>query len=352
MAEGSDLRCDLVLAGGSVKGIAILGVLSALHDAGYRVHRAAGSSAGAILASLAVAGMTPDEVRERVLRAELRTLLDLYPSARVPARLGYPWTLVRHGGLARGDRLTSLISDLLAERGVHRFDDPPVRLAEGDEPGRGAGAHSRLIIMCSDVTAGRQRRFPADFTAYEPTLDLTVAEAVRASMSLPMLFSPVIVRSRGREHWLVDGGLLSDFPVNAFDRADGPPRWPTFGVSMARYRRVNEIKGPMSLGRAMAQSLRDFHDRLYVEDPLKAERTIFVDTGDVSLGDFDLDRESVDLLHRRGRDAAQRFLDAWDMDAHRRRREAIEEAWASVGGRDEGAGQFVSAPVFGSPRSE
>lgn len=50
-------------------------------------------------------------------------------------------------------------------------------------------------------------------------------------MSIPVYFEPVRWENpeTGKEHIIVDGGLLSNFPVWLFD-ADGEPDWPTFGL--------------------------------------------------------------------------------------------------------------------------
>ena len=64
MAAGGEQRADLVLAGGGVKGIAHVGVLSVLHERGYRFERAAGTSAGAVVAALVAAGMPPPRMQE------------------------------------------------------------------------------------------------------------------------------------------------------------------------------------------------------------------------------------------------------------------------------------------------
>ena len=57
-----------------------------------------------------------------------------------------------------------------------------------------------------------------------------VVDAVRASISVPYLFEPSKLRHPGGESLLVDGGLISNFPIDAFDRTVGrPPRWPAFG---------------------------------------------------------------------------------------------------------------------------
>src|SRR5215218_658991 len=64
-------QADLVLAGGGVKGIAHVGVLSVLHERGYRFERAAGTSAGAIVAALVAAGMSPPRMHEISSRARV-----------------------------------------------------------------------------------------------------------------------------------------------------------------------------------------------------------------------------------------------------------------------------------------
>ena len=50
-------------------------------------------------------------------------------------------------------------------------------------------------------------------------------------MSIPLFFEPVVHKDPdGEQHVIVDGGMLSNFPVWLFDRRDGEPRWPTFGL--------------------------------------------------------------------------------------------------------------------------
>ena len=54
-------------------------------------------------------------------------------------------------------------------------------------------------------------------------------------MSIPFFYEPVRMKTTDEQGkditaWMVDGGLLSNFPVDVFDRSDGrPPRWPTSG---------------------------------------------------------------------------------------------------------------------------
>lgn len=161
---------------------------------------------------------------------------------------------------------------------------------------------------------------------------LRVAEAVRASASIPLFFRPVRWRRPdGRSSVLVDGGMLSNFPVSVFDRPDGEtPRWPTFGIKLsakpeADFGQRNSIRGPLSFGRAVVDTVTGFYDRMHIDARHTVERTIFIDTDAVRPTAFDLTEEERELLHRKGRAAATDFLDGahdqepWDFEQYTRR---------------------------------
>ena len=81
--------------------------------------------------------------------------------------------------------------------------------------------------MTSDVTRGELVRLPWDYARYGLEADdQSVAEAVRASMSIPFFYEPLRFTGRddvGRavQSYMVDGGMLSNFPIEVFDRTDG-----------------------------------------------------------------------------------------------------------------------------------
>lgn len=95
-------------------------------------------------------------------------------------------------------------------------------LRTGEQPEQFAWS---LVVTASDLSRRRLVRIPWDLSTYgiDPD-DFSVARAVHASSAIPYVFEPVRVAGAT---W-VDGGLLSDFPVQLFDRPDGQPRWPTF----------------------------------------------------------------------------------------------------------------------------
>ena len=319
-------RADLVLEGGGVKGIGLVGAVTALADAGYAFPRVAGSSAGAVVASLVaalqVAGEPLDRLEDVVRTVDYRRLRDPGGLGRLPL-VGRALSLLVHDGLYEGRYLEDFLTGALGELGVRTFadlvvpeDDP---LAHGQPPRR----RSRLVVTVSDLSRSRLTRLPWDLPDYD-LADLSVARAVRASAAIPFFFRPVRVPTPTGEATWVDGGLLSNFPVELFDRADtAEPRWPTFGVRLTTRPPTppvtRDIDGPVELGLAALDTLLTDQGNAYLDDPCTVERTVFVPTSGVSVVDFDLDAATTDRLYRAGREAAQDFLRGWDFAGHVRR---------------------------------
>jgi len=90
--------------------------------------------------------------------------------------------------------------------------------------------------MATDVTNGRLLRLPWDYSLFHLDPDeQVVADAVRMSLSIPFYFTPCTLTDPvvGTTATIVDGGVLSNFPIEIFDRTDGQrSRWPTFGVRL------------------------------------------------------------------------------------------------------------------------
>jgi NTE family protein len=129
---------------------------------------------------------------------------------------------------------------------------------------------------------------------------------------------------------IVDGGILSNFPVWLFDCEDeDPPEWPTFGLLLVEPDPKTPIATripkpePAPLGaRGLTQLLSglfhtmvEAHDRLYIEKAQFA-RTIPIPTIGVRTTEFDLTRDRAQALYDSGRGAAEKFLATWDFDAY------------------------------------
>ena len=304
---------DLVLEGGGVKGIGLVGALAVLEEQRWRPACVAGTSAGAITAALLAAGYSAKELQEMLLGLDFHAFEDRGWEDRIPG--GELISIIKDKGVFEGDYLHEWIGGLLAEKGVRRFAD---LREEGDEERR----RYRLRVIASDVTGRRLLALPQDAThvGLDPD-ELGVADAVRMSMSIPLFFEPVTVNG----HLIVDGGLLSNFPVWLFDSRGRPPRWPTFGLLLVepeprksvahRLERGEGDGGLIDFLKAMGQTMLEAHDRLYVEQDSFA-RTIPIPTLGVRTTEFDLSRERALELYESGREAAKDFLAGWDMQAY------------------------------------
>jgi len=323
-------EADLVLEGGGVKGIGLVGALSVLEERGLKPKRVAGSSAGAIVGSFVAAGFSSSEMQQIMDAADYQSFED----KTVWDHLGPPGRVLSAAfelGEYRGDEVHHWITSQLASKAVTTFSSMPY-VDDGADPALGSQQY-RLVVMASDISAGRLRRLPWDAEVFgESPGDMPVADAVRASMSIPFFFKPVKKSlPGGGDAVLVDGGMLSNFPITTFDRTDGkPPRWPTIGIKLSARpetgeESANPVSGVFSMGKALLATMTGWYDNMHLDDPATVARTIFVDTTGVKATDFDLDDATKKRLYDNGRKAATQFLDggdgreAWNWETYQQR---------------------------------
>jgi NTE family protein len=327
--EQAGARADLVLEGGGVKGIALAAAVGTLAEAGYRFPRVAGTSAGAIVGAVVAALHRRDEPMDRL--AEIARTLDFrrFRDRGLPGRLLGPLgvltdglSVLLEGGAYEGDYLTGWLRGVLGDLGVRTFGDLRV-----DDPGDDGALHHRygLVVMASDVSRKRLVQLPWDYEEYGLDPDeQPVVDAVRASASIPYFFEPVELRGARGVSTLVDGGLLSNYPIGAFDRLDElPPRWPTIGVRLDALGigdaapAARPVHGPVRMGVALVETAIEACQAEHVLDPCNLARSVRVDTAPLSAVDFDLSEADQQRLLGAGAQAAADFLDRWDFDAWR-----------------------------------
>ena len=293
---------DLVLEGGGVKGTGLVGAITALTSAAepYTFHRVAGTSAGAIVASMLAAGYSAAEMNTIMTDLDFSQFED-NPGifARHFKQTGEGLGLIMHEGLFKGQFLHDWITQILAARNVHTWGD-----LKDNDPGSSLPPEQRykLVVIVSDVSRGRMLRLPWD---YQPLLGVDpdtqpVADAVRSSAGIPFFFRPFHMTANADvtgghgEILCTDGGMLSNFPVSIFDRTDDkPPRWPTFGVKLSA--QLSLAQGTwdpdadsIQLAKSLLTTMQKAHDQVYVDQASVASRTIFVDTTGYNATDFHL----------------------------------------------------------------
>jgi NTE family protein len=310
-------KADLVLEGGGVKGLGLVSATLALSEAGYDFQRVAGASAGAIVATLIAA---LDAAKHPI--SELEEILSTidykqFAPDGVIADVAKELRLFRHEGLYSGGYLVDWLGGQLENLKITTFGQ--LAIADDRLP---AERRYSLVVLVSDLTRGKSVRLPWDYAEYGLVADdQLLVSAVRASMSIPFFFTPVRVDAKPAEvdgemlpaqvcTW-VDGGMLDNFPIDVFASDIPPGRWPTIGVKLSARGVPAPRKCASDVQEVMAclETLLDNADRCYVT-PADAQRTIFVDHGDVRTTEFNISPEQQQMLLANGRAAAKAFLAA------------------------------------------
>lgn len=294
------MRADAIFEGGGVRGIAFVGAICCLEERGCEFQRVAGTSAGSIMASLLAAGYTGRELRPLV-DIGFTQFLDRDGIQALPV-LGAPLGLLVEKGLYRGDSIEEWMNELLQKKGKTRF---------GDVMQNGV---SRLKIIASDITKKEIMVLPDDLPEYgiDP-MEFEIAKAVRMSISIPLFFKPVILRHGGCKSYVVDGGVLSNFPVWIFD-VEGPPRWPTFGFRLVD----SPTEVCLTESPDLVSYILDIFEAMIGEDQSRflrdrdSVRTISIPTLGIKSTDFDISPEKSRLLYQSGYDSSKKFLEQWD----------------------------------------
>lgn len=319
---GDEKRVDLVLEGGGVKGIALAGAIAVLEERGFQPQRVAGTSAGAIAAAAVASGYTAAEIRDILQGMDFNAFKDKAWEDKLPFVDRFASILLDQG-IYEGNYFLNFMAGILATKGKKTFGDLIY-----DENATELRYRHKAQVIVSDLTKRCLLALPQDAhkIGCEPD-DLEVALAVRMSMSIPFFFEPLRFKNpkTGEEHILVDGGMLSNFPVWLFDAKDRIPRWPTFGLKLVEpdpkevvSARISHLRpvtsgvhGVIDFIQNLVGTMTEAHDRLYLEGATYV-RTIPIPTLGISGTDFGITKEDQDRLYQSGRDAAERFLDQWN----------------------------------------
>lgn len=199
-----DDSLGLVLSGGGAHGIAHIGVLRVLDSLGIRPRVVAGTSMGALIGALYAGGMSGVQLDSLARQLPLEELFRRYP----------PLVFV-----TSGDLTTPIVAEspafVVEQRGT------TVRLQSPAARERQVNALFDQLLLRANITAGGDfGRLPIPFVAVATDMRTRapvvlrhgdLAQAVRASAAIPIVFSPVIID----EQLLIDGGLSANVPIMA-----------------------------------------------------------------------------------------------------------------------------------------
>lgn len=369
---------DLVQEGGGVLGIGLVGYTYVLENAGIRFFSLAGTSAGAInTMMLAALGQIHDAKSEFILQIlGKKNLFDLVDGESSIKRLIQKFIRKEKGrtaaliwnalkikrivqqklGVNPGKDFTDWITYELDSAGVKTLGDLK-SLRKNLPPGLHhiggrdmSNAEARLAIITSDITTHTKVEFPKMAELYWKDPDSVKPSAlVRASMSIPFFFEPFEVNDiptdagtqsqTYKQLWdehasysgpiprtvkFVDGGMLSNFPINVFHRTDGQlPSRPTFGVRLSTYRDdYAEVKNLMSFSGAMISTMRQIHDYDFLmRNPDYKQLICRIDADkDFNWLDFEMPESDRVKLFLKGAIKAIEFLECFNWSEYKETR--------------------------------
>ena len=194
----------IVFSGGGIKGISYCGALQALDKLDIlnkkMIKGFAGTSAGSISAAMLAIGYTVAELTDIMLKINTNDLVDGQTSY-----LREGLNFVQTYGLVPGAYVYDLLGKLIADKTGSA--DYTIEQLYSDK-------QIKLVIVSTDMNYAKSRYFyPGN--PIEVDSKVSIRQAVRMSMGIPFMFEPILHNGS----YMVDGGVLDDFPIHVFDGA-------------------------------------------------------------------------------------------------------------------------------------
>ncbi len=363
---------DLVQEGGGVLGVALMGYTYVLEEMGIRFIKMAGTSAGAINTLLMAAADKPAnpktvKVLKELINQDMSEFVDgdsdvqdfvkalntkagklklLFKGAQVIDNLR------NHCGLNPGKKFEEWLAKTLKDYEINTNEDLtrtmhdlPPEVLEKIYPDKDAEKDYHIAIIAADLTTETKVNFPAMGNLYFNNIDkVCPAKFVRASMSVPVFFQPMTIdvpqNHDIKKSWIdtaqyygkhpkqvqfIDGGVLSNFPINIFHVSDRMPKRPTFGIRLGFDRiKCNDSNGDMiQLLFSCFNAARLMSDREFIfKNPDFKNIVASIDTKEHDWLNFSLSDEAKIDLFVQGAKAAKEFIKEFDWENYKDQRRA------------------------------
>ncbi|MDD1779991.1 patatin-like phospholipase family protein [Enterovibrio sp. ZSDZ35] len=316
---------NLVFEGGGVKGIAYGGALKELEHRGILsgIERVAGASAGAITAVLLAVGYNYKEVSDIVAETNFNDFADDSLGVVRDAN-----RFLNDFGWHEGEVFRRWIGNLIRNKTGKK--DLTFRELQTKSNSK------ELYLVVTNLSDQ-----VAEVFSHKTTPDVAVRDAVRMSMSIPLYFK--CVRYGSDKDIMVDGGVTWNYPVNIFDHesylsnpdngekvtyntSDGYEfNHETLGFRLDAKDEIaanknnwsnvpKDIDNILNYAVAMIGFMRSAANKRHLHKN-DWNRTIFIDSLDVTTTDFDLSREKINALLESGERGVNAYFDWRDNDA-------------------------------------
>lgn len=213
------MKINLVCEGGGIKGIAHIGAVCALEDSGFTFNSFAGTSAGAMISSLLATGYSGHELKDILFNLDFNLYIKKTLLSSIPI-IGEKLSLFKSKGLFSTDAIYELLTKLFEKKHKKYFKD----ISTEDI--------NFLRIIATDISQKQLLIFPEDLKKYDvDPLDYEIAKSVIMSISIPLFFIPKRLKTSTGSCYIVDGGLMSNFPIWLYDNRK-TNNYSTFGLRL------------------------------------------------------------------------------------------------------------------------
>lgn len=297
------MKADIVFQGGGVKVLGFIGAICKLEEVGFKWQRFAGTSAGAIIASLLASGYTGEELKKIVYDTDFSKFAKKSKCDYIPLG-GKAISLLKNKGVFTTECVTEFISDLYKKKKINKFKDIS------------NNGKSKLKVIASDVTNQRLLILPDDIKEYGINpMELEIAKAVTMSISIPLFFIPQKIKYKDKCNFIVDGGITSNYPIWIFD-VKGIPKWPTLGMKLKKNKNnVLNNSGSETYFYDLVETLIDCYDEDYISDKDKV-RSITISSLGTRATEFNISTDKKKELIDEGYKSAEKFLKQWNFDEY------------------------------------
>jgi NTE family protein len=244
MTDKSGKTVSLVLGSGGARGLAHIGIIHWLEEQGYQVKSLAGCSMGAVIGGIYAAGKL-DEYERWVRAIDKMDIVSL---------IDFSW---RKGGLVKGEKIMDLLRELVGDRNI---EDLPMR----------------YTAVATDIKTEKEVWIQSG----------CLFDAMRASMSLPMFFTPFEYKGTT----LIDGGVLNPVPIapTFSDRTDL-----TIAVNLGGRIRANV---PKKLKIEKQARKNDSELRASINRFIERLQNSMTNDDDEALGVYDIANQAFDAM--------------------------------------------------------
>lgn len=291
---------NLAFEGGGVKGVAYAGAVEVLeeYDMLKNIEKVAGTSAGSIVACLVALNFTGEDIWNIVKAMPMKSFED-------KAWFG---SKLHNYGIHPAKTFLKWLEDTVKEKGI----TPTTTFADM----QAKKEFKELHVFASDIYAHKVQEFSP-----QTTPKTYVIEAIRASMSIPLFFYAwKFSNNEPNDHLYVDGGMVYNYPITAFDPKPADPDQPILPNMETLGFHLDNLSGEENVNKFgyghwvdyvknTFETLMRSQNIEFLRDPQNLQRSIRINDLGVSATNFDLSDAMKEHLRGNGRKATESFME-------------------------------------------